>query len=124
MPLVETAAKVVQGLFYKNQGALRGSMLVSGWDRLKGPQIYDVSHGNCIESKIAYHGSGSVFMAGYLDKYFREGMSKAEAYDLLKEAVSLATYRDGSSGGCIRMMDITEEGCTREYIEYSTRDYR
>ncbi len=124
LPLVETAAKVVQGIFYKNQGALSGSMLVSGWDRLKGPQIYDVAKGNCIESKIAYHGSGSVFMAGYLDKNFREGMSKAEAYDLLKEAISLATYRDGGSGGNIRMVDITEEGIKREYIEYSERDYR
>ena len=37
LPLVETAAKIVQGLFYKNQGALNGSMMISGWDRLKGP---------------------------------------------------------------------------------------
>ena len=124
LPLVETAAKIVQNIFYSNQGGLRGSMIVSGWDRLNGPQIYDVNHGNCIKSSIAYNGSGSIFITGYMDKNFREGMSRAEAYEFIKEAISLASYRDGSSGGCIRMVDITESGVKREFIKHTDRDWR
>ena len=35
-------------------------------------------------------------------------MTKAEAIEFMKEAVTLACFRDGSSGGCIRMINITE----------------
>lgn len=100
---------------------MSGAMIVSGWDPVKGYQIYEVTHGNCFEKKMASMGSGSYFLKSYIDKTYREGMSKREAYEFAKEAISLACYRDGSSGGCIRMVDITEEKLERHYITHNEK---
>ena len=43
-------------------------------------------------------------------------MTKDEAKEFLKNAVTLAMFRDYHSGGIIRIMDITKDGFTREYI--------
>lgn len=100
LPLVHTAAKIIQSIFYNNQW-MNGALIVSGWDNVKGYQIYEVTHGNCFDKKMASMGSGSYFLKSYIDKNYREGMSKREAYEFAKEAISLACFRDGSSGGCI-----------------------
>ena len=63
-------------------------------------------------------GSGSTFVWGFFDANFKKNMSKAEAIDFLKSCIALACYRDGSSGGCIRLMDITKDGCTRHFVPY------
>lgn len=51
-------------------------------------------------------------------------MSKSEVKDFILEAISLATYRDGSSGGVIRMVDITEEGNERHYFTHQEKTIR
>jgi 20S proteasome subunit beta 1 len=73
-------------------------------------------------SQFNRQGSGSVFTFGYLDKHYRKNMTKAEAVELCKTSISLATFRDSSSGGCIRMVDIKESGCERSFIPYDSDD--
>lgn len=46
----------------------------------------------------------------------REGMSRGEAESLVKQAVSLAMSRDGSSGGVVRMVTIDKEGSHRSLL--------
>ena len=99
-------------------------MIVGGWDPVEGAQLFSVNKGSKIPKKLAFNGSGSFVIMGYLDKNFRENMSKAEAYELLKEAISLATYRDSSSGGSIRIMDITKEKKERHYIPHDQKEFR
>jgi 20S proteasome subunit beta 1 len=43
-------------------------------------------------------------------------MTREEAVDFAKSAVSLAMSRDGSSGGIVRMAIITEAGVERENV--------
>jgi 20S proteasome alpha/beta subunit len=38
--------------------------------------------------------------------------------EFVKSAISLACYRDDSSGGCIRMVNITQEKVERHYCTY------
>lgn len=45
-------------------------------------------------------------------------MSFQEARKFAVEAVSLAIARDGSSGGGVRLMNITKEGYKREIVNY------
>ena len=45
---------------------------------------------------------------------YREGMSRQEAEDMVKEALALAMSRDGSSGGVIRLCTINAEGVERK----------
>ena len=53
-----------------------------------------------------------------IDDEYRPGMSKAEAKAFALKLVSHAMFRDASSGGMIRMIDITEQGVTRELFTY------
>ena len=92
-------------------------MICSGWDPYLGAQIYKVNSSGFIEScDIAMSGSGSIFIQSYADTNYKPGFTKAEAERFLLAAVSLAIYRDSSSGGCIRLMDITKDGTQRKYI--------
>ncbi len=64
-------------------------------------------------------GSGSTFIWGYADANYRENMSKAECKEFIKSCIALACFRDSSSGGCIRLLDIRKDGIEREYIPYT-----
>jgi 20S proteasome subunit beta 1 len=55
-----------------------------------------------------------------MDANYKSDMSKAEVKEFLKSCISLACFRDGSSGGCIRLLDITEEKISREFFPYSS----
>ncbi len=44
-------------------------------------------------------------------------MTLVEARDFVIRAVGHAIIRDGSSGGIIRLMNITKEGLHREFID-------
>ena len=57
-------------------------------------------------------------MSGYCDTYFREGMTRKECRDFVVASISLAMYRDSSSGGVVRIVDITKDGVSREYISH------
>ena len=63
-------------------------------------------------------GSGSTFIWGYFDANYKNDMTFEEAKAFIHSAISLACYRDGSSGGVIRMMNITKDGCERHFIPY------
>jgi 20S proteasome subunit beta 1 len=67
-------------------------------------------------SKFSIGGSGSTYIYGHVDATYREGMTKEEAQDFVKKAISHAMARDGSSGGVIRIVTIEESGVSREYI--------
>ncbi|KAJ1839227.1 Proteasome subunit beta type-1, partial [Coemansia sp. RSA 2703] len=47
---------------------------------------------------------------------FRPGMSKEECIEFVKNTVSLAMTRDGSSGGVVRLAVITKDGVERHII--------
>ena len=58
----------------------------------------------------AIGGSGSTYIYGLVDNKFREGMTKDEAKAMVEKCISHAMARDGSSGGIIRTVVITEDG--------------
>jgi 20S proteasome subunit beta 1 len=45
-------------------------------------------------------------------------MTRFEAKEFVKSCIALACFRDTSSGGVIRLIDITKEGVEREYVPY------
>lgn len=59
---------------------------------------------------LAIGGSGSTYIYGLVDNKFREGMTKDEAKSMVEKCISHAMARDGSSGGIIRTVVITEDG--------------
>lgn len=88
---------------------------------------------------ICYTGSGSAYIYGYCDSNWKEGWGKEQTLEFVRNgeltllvtapffimcltlptslsALSLAMSRDGSSGGTIRMADITEKGVERHFV--------
>ena len=68
---------------------------------------------------IAASGSGSTYLRGFIDANYKVNFTRSQVKEFLKSAISLACYRDGSSGGCIRLLDITKDSVTREFHPYS-----
>ena len=118
-PPVQSAANIMRSIIYSNAGSLSASMICSGWDPYKGYQIYSVNQtGFHQEGDWAMSGSGSTFIYGYFDANYRPDFTLEQAKDFIKNAISLAAYRDGSSGGVIRMLKITQEATERFFLPY------
>ena len=123
LPHVKTAAGMFQKQNYEKN--LETGYIVAGWDPYDGPQVYSVNLGGaCLLRDFTMGGSGSGFIYGYCDANYRENMSFEEAKDFCIRAVSLAMRRDGSSGGIIRLANITERGIEKEYHTYDSLPYK
>lgn len=118
-PLVKVAARILQQYQYEYKDHLSAAVIVCGVDNVEGAQIYSVGVGGSVtKQQIVLSGSGSAFIYGYCDTHFRQNMTKQDAKTFIKNAISLAMFRDNSSGGIIRMMDITANGYSREVIPF------
>ena len=110
-PEVFIAAKLVQSIVYSNKGGLMAGIIVGGWDAKKGPQCYNIPLGGAMtQMPVAIGGSDSTYVWGLVDSEYKQNMTKEEARTFALKVVSHAMYRDGSSGGCVRMTIITGEG--------------
>ncbi|KAL1921836.1 uncharacterized protein VTP21DRAFT_10478 [Calcarisporiella thermophila] len=116
-PTVQTASALFQELCYKNKDMLMAGIIVAGWDKKHGGSVYSIPLGGSLHKQpFAIGGSGSSYIYGYCDKAYRDGMTKEECIEFVKNAVSLAMSRDGSSGGVIRMAVIDEAGVERLFV--------
>ncbi|XP_061610238.1 proteasome subunit beta type-6 [Phyllopteryx taeniolatus] len=116
-PLVETAANLFRASCYRYREELTAGILVAGWDRRKGGQVYCVPIGGMlVRQPVSVGGSGSSYIYGFMDSNYKVGLNKEQCVELTAAALSLAMERDGSSGGVIRMATISEEGVDRRVI--------
>jgi len=120
-PQIKSVSYILSKILYNNKASLQSSMILGGWDRQTGGQIFAIPMGGSLipREKFASAGSGQVFLAGYLDNNFKYNMTYEEAKDLLIRAVSQAIRRDNSSGGSIRLSAINEHGVQEEYHSYN-----
>ncbi|TDL29697.1 20S proteasome subunit [Rickenella mellea] len=116
-PSIKAAAELFQKLCYDNKDQLLAGIIVAGWDKDVGPSVYNIPvGGGLFRQPWAIGGSGSTYVYGYCDATYRENWGRDETVDFVKNTLSLAMSRDGSSGGVIRMCVITEGGVERMFI--------
>jgi 20S proteasome subunit beta 1 len=116
-PSVRTAGALFQELCYQNKDGLMAGIIVAGWDEKDGPSVYNVPLGGSLHRQpFAIGGSGSTYIYGYCDSVWKDDMSQEEAVTFVKNALSLAMARDGSSGGVIRLAVITKDGVDRQFV--------
>lgn len=116
-PLVRTAASLGQQMCYANKNALQAGLIVAGWDRANGGQVYNIPlGGTLVRQPFSIGGSGSTYIYGYCDAHYRPGMTKEECLTFVHNSLALAMSRDGSSGGVIRTVVITKDGVERNMI--------
>ncbi|KAJ1813239.1 Proteasome subunit beta type-1, partial [Coemansia sp. RSA 2598] len=113
-PTVKIAATLFQEICYQNKSQLMAGIIIGGWDKQEGGSVYNIPLGGSLHREpLSIGGSGSTYIYGYCDKVFRPDMSRDECVDFVKNSVSLAMTRDGSSGGVVRLAVITKDGVER-----------
>jgi len=116
-PKVLTAANLFRELCYHNKNGLMAGIIVAGWDQYKGGQVFSIPMGGAmLERPFAIGGSGSTYIYGLCDAYYKPGMTAAQTEEFVAKALSHAMARDGSSGGVIRMVKIDASGSERKFI--------
>uniref|UniRef100_A0A914UZA1 Proteasome subunit beta n=1 Tax=Plectus sambesii TaxID=2011161 RepID=A0A914UZA1_9BILA len=112
---VYRAAQIFRQFCYEYRDDMSASVIVAGYDEVEGAQLYAIPIGGfVVRQRCAASGSGSTFVNGFLDSQWKPGMSIAEAEEFVINAVALATMRDGSSGGVIRIGTLTKDGMQRK----------
>ncbi|KAI1309368.1 Proteasome subunit beta type-6 [Halotydeus destructor] len=115
--LVNTAANVFREMCYNYRDQLMAGIIVAGWDKRNGGQVYSVPLGGMlVRQPVSIGGSGSTFVYGYVDANYKIGMSKEDCINFVTNTLSLAMSRDGSSGGVIRLGIITKDGIERQIV--------
>ncbi|CAH0482293.1 unnamed protein product [Peronospora belbahrii] len=116
LPKVTTASNLFRSLCYHNKDRLLAGIIVAGWDPVKGGQVFSIPIGGAmIEQEFAIGGSGSTYIYGLVDAEYRSDMTMEECQIFVKKALAHAMARDGSSGGVIRTVTITEHDVVREF---------
>lgn len=89
-------------------------MIIAGYDQRNGGNVYSIPLGGSLHKQpYAIGGSGSTYIYGYCDSYWKEGMSEEEGIGFVKGALREAIKWDGSSGGVIRLVVLTNKGAVR-----------
>jgi len=116
-PKVGTAANLFRELCYHNKNNLMAGIIVAGWDPIHGGQVFECPLGGAlVEQNFAIGGSGSTYIYGFCDAYYKPGMTSAQCEEFVRKALSHAMARDGSSGGVIRTVKIDEAGAERKFV--------
>lgn len=115
-PQVLTAANLFKKFCYDYKDQLMAGIIVAGYDEVLGGQVYSVPiGGTMVRAPYTIGGSGSTYIYGYCDQAYKPGMTAVECRAFVKNALSLAMSRDGSSGGVIRTVMITKDGIDRDF---------
>jgi len=92
-PLVETAANIFREICYNYRDSLMAGILVAGWDKQKGGQVYSIPIGGmCVRQPISIGGSGSTYVYGYVDAQYKSDMSKDECLTLVENSMYSRHY--------------------------------
>lgn len=113
-PTTQVAANVFQELCYNNKDNLTAGIICAGYDKKNKGSVYLIPIGGSIHKQdYAIAGSGSTFIYGWCNEHFKHDMEQDETVEFIKTALSEAIKWDGSSGGVIRMVVLTEKGVER-----------
>merc|ERR1719495_2655990 len=110
-PLVKTVAHMFKQLCYDYRDQLTAGIIVAGWDKRNGGQVYSIPISGMIQRMpFSTGGSGSTYVYGYVDAHFKRDMNKEDSLQFVSNTLGLAMSRDGSSGGVVRLAAITKDG--------------
>lgn len=108
----------VMQTIYQNKQHIEGSLIVGGWDKELGGQVYGVTIGGfLVDEKFHVDGSGSTYAWGLCDEMYKENMTEAEAQEFAMFTLSTAMGRDVASGGMARLVIVTATGGERKLIK-------
>lgn len=117
LPTVKSAAMLTKEICYTNKDRLMAGIIIGGWDKYRGGQVFSISlGGSMVKQPYSIGGSGSTYIYGYCDHKFKLNMTRDECVEFCTNAIAHAIARDGSSGGNIRLAIIDKDGVERRFI--------
>merc|ERR1719401_2615395 len=117
LPTVNTAANLFKMIAYNNKDHLMAGLIVAGWDEKNGGQVFSIPLGGSVHKvNVACDGSGSGYISGLIDEFYKPGMTKAEALAFVRNCVAHAMARDGSSGGMVRTLVVSADGLEEDVL--------
>ena len=109
-----SAAYRMKNLLYTYKDYFQSAFIIGGFDKEnnKGELFrVEVSGAILTGEKIYFGGSGGPFTASYAEERFRDDFEEEQAVEFLKGCIRTAVKFDASSGGVIRMVVMSGEGC-------------
>jgi 20S proteasome subunit beta 1 len=83
---VADAAAEFRKYCYDYRSSLMAGIIVAGWDKDLGGQVYSIPLGGmCIREKCSIGGSGSSYIYGFRKEFYRENMAKDECIEFVKK---------------------------------------
>eukprot|EP00834_Sanchytrium_tribonematis_P003032 NODE_107_length_18988_cov_0.534491.p10 type:complete len:218 gc:universal NODE_107_length_18988_cov_0.534491:12758-13411(+) len=121
------AAHIMSKMAYQYRSQLSAGLIVVGLDDEKNKDdmetdvleysIYAIPLGGSVHKQpFTIGGSGSTFIYGYCDSHFKSDFNREECIEFVKNSVSLAMHRDGSSGGCLRYAVLENNQVNRHVV--------
>lgn len=84
-PKVDVAAHLFSEMIYSNKDRLSAGIIVAGWDKYNGGTVWNVPLGGGVfKAPWAIGGSGSSYIYGYCDSTWKEGMSREETLEFVR----------------------------------------
>lgn len=86
-PLVSEAASEFRNYCYNYRDSLVAGIIVAGWDKELGGQVYSIPLGGMlVRQNCTIGGSGSSYVYGFIREFYREGMPKEECMEFVKKS--------------------------------------
>lgn len=87
-PMVAEAAEEFKKYCYNYRDQLCAGIIVAGYDKEKGGQVYSIPLGGMmVRDKCTIGGSGSSYVYGFIKEFYKEGMQKEECVDFVKRSI-------------------------------------
>jgi proteasome beta subunit len=111
MPMKSAARLCSNVLFNQRYFPLYVQIILAGYDRNVGGQIYNIDlFGSMTSEKFISTGSGSPVAYGYLESEFKDNLNVDESYKIAIQAVAAAIRRNAGTGDNINAVIIDKDG--------------
>jgi 20S proteasome subunit beta 1 len=112
---LKTVTNLYKNICYSNKDSLSCAFILSNGKELSS---INTSGAYFFHDLWTSHGSGSAFIDGYLRNHTKANMTFEEAHFVITKSIALAIAADSSSGGCIRVVNIRDDGTAdHNYID-------
>jgi len=109
VPRVCTANRLLKQMLFRHQGHIGAALVLGGVD-VTGPQLYSIwPHGSTDKLPFVAMGSGSLAAMAVFEDRFKPNMTRAEAMQLVRDAIAGGIFNDLGSGSNVDLCIITKD---------------
>ncbi|KXS17875.1 proteasome-domain-containing protein [Gonapodya prolifera JEL478] len=120
---VVTALTMLKQMLFRYQGNIGAALILGGFD-VYGPALFTVyPHGSTDKLPYVTMGSGSLAAMGVFERGWRKDMERADAIQLVREAIEAGIFNDLGSGSNVDVT-VIEKGKVERYRNFAKPNER